>query len=139
MLAWFENHEAVIYWIGALSFIMVLVFPFVAAWLIVHIPADYFSHKRRHHARMVPQPLTILRFLFLALKNIVGCLLVVAGIAMLVLPGQGILTMILGISLMNFPGKFRLERWLISHGPTLRLANKLRRHYNRKPFVLSKE
>jgi hypothetical protein len=55
---------------------------------------------------------------------------------MLVLPGQGLLTIILGITLMNFPGKYRLERWLVSRGSTLKLINYLRRRRGKPALVL---
>ena len=42
------------------------------------------------------------------LRNAVGLVLVTAGLAMLVLPGQGIITLLVGIILMDFPGKHRL-------------------------------
>jgi hypothetical protein len=61
------------------------------------------------------------------LKNALGVVLLLGGIVMLFLPGQGLLTMFLGIVLMDFPGKFRLERYLISRGPVLKSINWIRR------------
>ena len=53
------------------------------------------------------------------------------GIAMLVLPGQGLLTIVVGIVLLNFPGKYRLERWLATRSPVWRSLNWLRRRAGR--------
>ena len=47
----------------------------------------------------------VLRPLLLIAKNLLGFVLIVAGIAMLVLPGQGLLTIVVGVVLMNFPGR----------------------------------
>jgi len=58
-----------------------------------------------------------------------------AGIAMLVLPGQGILAILGGIELMDFPGKYRLERWIVSRPAVLRSVNWLRRRMGRPPLV----
>jgi hypothetical protein len=51
-----------------------------------------------------------------------------------VLPGQGILTILIGVSLMEFPGKYRLERGIIHFGPVLKGINTLRRRYGRPPL-----
>jgi Putative transmembrane protein (PGPGW) len=72
-------------------------------------------------------------------KNLIGGVFVLAGIVMLVLPGQGVLTIMLGIALMNFPGKFQLERWIVSRGPTLWFINRLRRRRGRPALVLEGE
>jgi len=131
MLNWFKDNEALIYWMGSLSLFMLLVFPIMIMVLIVWLPEDYLAAPRRPHGRR-----TGWRLLLVPLKNALGGLFVIAGVAMLVLPGQGLLTIVIGLSLMNFPGKFRLERWLITRGATLRLVNRLRRRYGRPPLIL---
>lgn len=92
MLAWLRGHEAVIWWLGALSLVTflgtLLVLPIVVAW----IPADYFvrdQHQGRHHHGSS----TVLHLLRLVGKNLLGLVFVLTGVALLVLPGQGILTM----------------------------------------------
>jgi hypothetical protein len=67
-------------------------------------------------------------------KNAVGVLFIVLGIAMLVLPGQGILTLLIGIMLTNFPGKYRLERRVVTSKPILRNINKLRVRAGHEPL-----
>jgi hypothetical protein len=69
-------------------------------------------------------------------KNLLGYILIVAGILMLVLPGQGTWTIVVGIMLLNFPGKYKLERWIVSRGPVLRSINWVRRRAGRDPLVL---
>jgi hypothetical protein len=59
---------------------------------------------------------------------------VVAGLVMLVVPGQGLLTLAVGLMLMDFPGKFRLERWLATRGPVWRSLNWLRKRARRPPL-----
>jgi hypothetical protein len=60
----------------------------------------------------------------------------VAGIAMLVLPGQGVLTMLLGVMLMNFPGKYELERQIIQQPTILKALNWMRRRANRPDLIV---
>ena len=69
-----------------------------------------------------------------ALKNLIGALLLVLGVIMLFVPGQGLLTMLIGLMLMNFPGKYRLERWLVRRSGVLNSLNWLRRRRGRAPF-----
>jgi len=64
-------------------------------------------------------------------KNLLGCVIIVAGIVMLVLPGQGILTILAGIMLLDFPGKYRLLRWIVARPQVLRTLNWLRRRAGR--------
>ena len=59
------------------------------------------------------------------------------GIMLLVLPGQGILTIIVGIILVDFPMKYRLERWLVSRKKVLKSMNWLRKRANKKPLKLT--
>jgi hypothetical protein len=69
-------------------------------------------------------------------KNVLGYIFVVAGIFMLVLPGQGVLTILVGIMFLNFRRKYELERWIVSRRPVLRSINWVRRHAGRDPLVL---
>ncbi|MCA9271162.1 MAG: hypothetical protein KDA41_21920 [Planctomycetales bacterium] len=89
----------------AMFFGTLIVLPIIVAWL----PADYF---RRDHAHRWPH--TLLGWIWLAVRNVLGGLFVLIGISMLVLPGQGLLTILIGVVLMSLPGKRRWMRWLVS-------------------------
>jgi hypothetical protein len=69
-------------------------------------------------------------------KNLLGYVLVFAGLLMLFLPGQGVVTILIGITLVDFPGKYRFERWVVSQGPVLRSINRLRKRAGRPPLFL---
>jgi len=119
---------------------VVMVFTFVGSlvfvpWAIVRLPADYFHyHARRPVLWSTLHP--VLRLVLLLGKNLFGCILIVMGLAMLVLPGQGLLTILIGILLLDFPGKFMFERWLISRKPILRTSNWLRKKAHKEPLWL---
>ena len=70
----------------------------------------------------------------MGVKNVGGWLFILAGTVMLVLPGQGIITMVVGVMLIDFPGKFRLERWLAARRPLMRALNWMRRRAGRPPL-----
>ena len=74
----------------------------------------------------------------LILKNIVGAAVVLLGIVLTLpgVPGPGILTILLGMMMMDFPGKRRFERWLISRPGVFAALNRLRQRYGRPAFTL---
>ena len=104
-------------------------------WLILRLPENYFVDPKRHISRLhQTHPLV---YLLLRLgKNLLGVLLLTAGIAMLVLPGQGLLTILIGISLLDFPGKFRLERSLVRRPGISKVINWIRRKGNKSDLMI---
>jgi len=104
-------------------------------WVLVRLPADYFDTRVPRHWMTGRHPL--LRTAGLVAKNIMGVVFLLAGIAMLVLPGQGVLTILIGISLIDFPGKHRLEARLVSQRLVLNAINTVRQKFGRPPLVLA--
>ena len=127
-------HEGAIMWIAGLSVLAFVATLIAVPWLILRLPPDYFAHGRRPRSEG-PRRHPVVHAAFLIAKNLLGYVLILAGIAMLFLPGQGILTILLGIILVDLPGKYRLERWAVSH-PAVRAAiNRLRRRAGREPLL----
>ncbi len=136
MFAWLESHEALIWWLGIGSLLTFVGSLIAIPWLIARIPADYFV--KPDHRPMLPffgrHP--VIRVLGLVVKNLFGLLFLLAGIAMLVLPGQGILTMLIGLSLLNFPGKRALEILLIKQPAVAHGINWIRERAGRAPLLV---
>ena len=67
------------------------------------------------------------------MKNLLGVVLVALGIVMSLpgVPGQGILTILLGIMLLDFPGKRNLEHKMVSRPQVLNAINKLRHRFGK--------
>ncbi len=103
-------------------------------FLLVRLPEDYFHEN--HPRVWMPDHHPILRGIGIAIKNLAGAVFLLAGFAMLFLPGQGILTMLIGISLMDFPGKRGLERKMIGQPAVLRTINRLRQKFGRPPLII---
>jgi hypothetical protein len=78
-----------------------------------------------------------LRLAGMILKNVAGVAFFLAGISMLILPGQGLLTILIGISLMDFPGKHRLEARIVGNRTVLGAVNSLRAKFGRPPLVMA--
>ena len=76
------------------------------------MPEDYFLLSKRQTSKWQQQK-PILRFIVVVAKNILGLSLIIGGLLMLVLPGQGLLTIVTGLLLINYPGKYKLEQKLV--------------------------
>ncbi len=132
---WIDANQMLLTGIGVSSLIISVASFILLPWLIAQIPYDYFAHDRR-------EPTTwkelhpIFRFMVLLLKNIMGFTLLLAGIAMLLLPGQGLLSILMGLILMDYPGKFQFERKIVSRPKLLQFINWLRRKQKQPPLVL---
>ncbi len=133
MPEWITDHRTLLGWLVALS-VATFVGSLIAIPLfVVRIPEDYFARQDavplswwEHHP--------VLRWVVTGLKNIAGWIFILAGVAMLVLPGQGLITMLVGVMLIDFPGKFRVERWLAGRRPLMRALNWIRRRAGRTPL-----
>ena len=133
LLDWIAAHEVVLGWLSAVSVLMFVGSLLAVLWLVTRIPSDYFVHHRRLVDRWQPRH-PLLRIALLTAKNIGGVVLVLAGIAMLVLPGQGILTIVIGLMFLDFPGKFALERRLVRQPPVIRAMNWMRAKAGHPPL-----
>jgi hypothetical protein len=131
---WIETHQAWFWWLAAVSVVMLVASPLVVGWLVVRLPADYFTDQRRHESPFWAKHKAFGPVVHIG-KNLLGVLLVLAGLVMLVVPGQGLLTIVAGVLLVDFPGKYRLERWLVTRKAVWRSINWLRKRAGRKPFV----
>lgn len=135
MLESIRAHKMAIMWIAGASIIAFIATVIAIPWLVARIPSDYFAHGKRLR-KEGPRRHVVVRCAFLMGKNLLGYLLIAAGIAMLVLPGQGVLTILLGFILVDLPGKYRFERWLVARPLVLRSVNRLRQRAGRDPLVL---
>ena len=108
----------------------------IVSVIMVKIPADYFKEDRPRELFADKSP--AVRYLLIIGKNLLGVVLVVLGILMSVpgVPGQGILTILLGVMLLDFPGRRRLEHKLVSRPQVLNTINKLRHKFDKPELEL---
>ncbi len=108
----------------------------IVSFILVRIPPDYFHRGRPRNLWANRHP--AVRFLGLLGKNLLGVVLVVLGILMSLpaVPGQGILTILLGIMLLDFPGKRDLEHKLVSRPKVLHTINRLRHKFGKPSLIL---
>jgi hypothetical protein len=104
-------------------------------FILVRLPADYFDVR-------VPRPWMkdhhpVLRMIGHVAKNAIGAIFLFAGFLMLFLPGQGILTMLIGVSMLDFPGKRKVEAKMIGRPAVLNVINGMREKFGKPPLILA--
>ena len=123
--------------LGALLFLITFSISLaIVSVIMVKIPADYFK-KGRPRKLWADKPKAV-RYLGIFAKNLLGVVLVILGILMSLpgVPGQGILTILLGVMLLDFPGKQNLEYRLVSRPKVLSTINKLRHKFGKPKLQL---
>jgi hypothetical protein len=108
----------------------------IVSFILVRIPPDYF--KKDNPRKVLPNHHRAVRSLVIVLRNILGVFLVALGIVLSLpgVPGQGILTILLGIMLLDFPGKRGLEYKLVSRPKVRQAINKLRNKFGKPELIL---
>lgn len=109
----------------------------IVSAILVKLPANHFSKNRKTKFWHGPRP--ALHAAKVIGKNILGVLLVALGIVLSLpgVPGQGLLTVLLGIMLLDFPGRQRLEQKLLSKPSIVNTINRLRGRFGKPPLVLN--
>jgi hypothetical protein len=137
ILEWARGHETVLqvlFWLSIVTFFGTLI---LIPILVIQIPEDYFAREKRIRLyKRDGHP--VLQLALIVIKNIFGITFILTGIAMLVLPGQGLLTILIGVMLTDFPGKYRFERKLITRKKILRSVNWIRKKGHKPPLKMQK-
>jgi hypothetical protein len=107
-----QTLQSLLTWLAGLSLATFLLSLFLIPFIVNRLSPNCFVLLNQ--TQVSKTPLTATALCFLVLRNLFGIFLLLAGIAMLFLPGQGILAMLLGILLLSFPGKHRLIIYLIN-------------------------
>lgn len=123
-------------WLAFASVVMFVGTLIAIPFILVRLPSNYFDNDHPHDWLRNHHP--VLRLVAHLVKNAVGLVFLLAGFAMLFLPGQGVLTMLIGVSLLDFPGKRTLERRMIGQPTVLSTINKMREKFGAPPLVIKK-
>jgi archaellum biogenesis protein FlaJ (TadC family) len=137
ILDWVRIHETAFWWIGSLSMATFLGTLIIIPILVVRIPEDYFKHEKQKPDHLYRR-YSFIRILVLALKNLLGLIFIIAGLVMLLLPGQGFITILIGIMMLNFPGKFALQLRIVQQPNVLRAINWMRTKADRPALEVPK-
>ncbi len=135
MTSYIYDHENLFLWLTLVSSIGFIISILLITWIVTKIPSNYFSYPKRQKYLWDTQP-PIIRFILILLKNIIGIFFIIGGLIMLVLPGQGILTILVGVLIMDFPYKYKIERWVIKHPFVLKSINQIRAKAKQRPLEI---
>ena len=133
LILWFSDHPGVLIGLGASSILIFIISILGISWFVAQIPEDYFLSSKRKPSKWQEQK-PILRLAVLFGKNIIGVSLIIGGLLMLVLPGQGLLTIVTGLLLINYPGKYKLEQKLVAIPSVFKALNWIRVKANKPPL-----
>ena len=124
-------NSTVLWGLGVFSIIFLWAALLLLPLVLLRLPDDYF----------IRDPKTLASGALLNpgarwVKNGLGALLLILGVIFLFTPGQGLLTLLAGLVLMEFPGKYDLERRIVRKPGILALVNKIRAKGGKAPFQI---
>ena len=127
IISWSSMNSDLLFLLGSLSIFIFVISVFMMVLIISFLPEDYFKSENRNLISSVQNSrYPLLKLLVLITKNFFGVLLLLSGILMLILPGQGILTIITGLVFMDYPGKYKFERKLLRQKGVINSINWIR-------------
>lgn len=135
VVAFVGEHPVWFGWLAGISAVMFLVSIVAIPFAVSRMRADYFVARRPSEDSWWMQH-RVIRYTLLVSKNLLGGILLVSGLAMLVLPGQGIITILVAITLLDFPGKRRFELRIVRMRRVHKAIDWLRARAKRPPLLL---
>ena len=128
--------QPLLWWLAVLSLFTFVLSLVLIPWVVGRLPQDCFL--KLHHNDSPTNLPSIGSVVMAIFRNGLGMILLLAGIGMLFLPGQGLLTILLGTLLISFPGKKRLVQSLVHQPKIQHSMNWLRKKRGKPPFLWPK-
>jgi len=137
MIELVQQHLSIFYWIGGISFVLFITTVIAVPYIITRLPPNFLQEAK--HKDDILKIHFLLRLFLNVLKNIAGIVLIAAGILMLVLPGQGIITILIGLFLFDFPGKHKLIFLILRNPLVLKAINWIREKKGKEPLRIDND
>lgn len=134
MIELFYSYASILPLVGAVSAVIFIISLLSLPWLAAKIPQDYFLYSQRQPPLWQAKTRPIFRLLLIVVKNLLGCILLAGGFLMLFIPGQGLLTIFMGLVLIDYPKKFAFEKKLVTIPAILKGLNWLRKKADKPPL-----
>ena len=138
MIELFYAYSSILPLIGVLSAIIFIISLLSLPWLAAKIPEDYFLYDQRSSALWKKKTSPVFHLLLTVVKNVLGIILLLGGILMLFIPGQGLLTIFMGVVLLDYPKKYTFEKKLVKIPVILKGLNWLRDKANQPPLKVGR-
>jgi hypothetical protein len=135
MIEYLYGYKKLMVWLSSFSILLFLFSLAALPCILAKIPENYFFDLARGTGEKPKQGRASLKGIFLGgARAVIGTSLVIGGFIMLFIPGQGLLTILAGLMLMDFPGKTRLILLLVGHPGIRKGANWIREKKGVPPF-----
>jgi hypothetical protein len=132
----FHNYRALDWPVALALGVGVPVVSFLAGLaVVIRLPADYFVRAPARGGFW--QSHRVLRLILKVGKNLLGTLMLAMGVVLSLplVPGPGLLFMLLGLGFIDFPGKRSLELRLLRQPRVLSSVNKMRARFGKAPIL----
>lgn len=129
-----------VFWIVLLSTTVSIVYFIVITYFITQMDKQYFLRRKFsqgeliNHLHLTSMNRSVACVVKIA-KIILGMGLLVCGILMLVLPGQGLVTILIALSMIPFPGKDKIEQRILARNSVRSTLNWIRLKAKKEPFI----
>lgn len=110
--------------------ILIVITTLATPWFVIRLPEDYFTARRKPRVNR-----GLLALALYILRNTVATLLILAGIILFMLPGPGILVVLVGVATSTYAGKYKLERAIVRQRSVFNMINWIRARYRRPPII----
>lgn len=128
---WLSMHAGFIVIVGSITFALLAATLFATPWLLAQLPFDYFLIKPPN------APSSVLGTIISVVRTIAGTLVVFVSFAIMLTPGPGLILLVFGLALCDFPGKHNLLIKLVSQPNVLSALNWIRKKSNKPPFIVT--
>ena len=136
LLSWLGGHVALVVKSSLVWLISLVVTVVAVRYDLIWIAPDHFARDHKPFD-MWRGSHPVLRWSLIVVKNLIGAILVVAGLVMIVAPGPGWLALLMGLACVDLPGKRALERRIVARPTILAVINRIRHHAGRPPLELT--
>ena len=108
----------------------------IVSFVVVKLPATYFHPD--HDREILKDKHPAIRWAGIIGKNLAGVILIAVGVVMSLpgIPGPGLVTILFGVMLVDFPGRRWLEHKIVSRPAVQKTINNLRKRFGKKPIKL---
>ena len=129
----FEKVQPLFGWLAAVSLITFIVSLLLIPFIVSKLPSDIFINYPKQARTKIHK--SIKSYLIFVLANLLAITLIISGFIMLFIPGQGLLTILIGLLLLSFPGKQKAVLSLIRRKQLQKSLNWIRAKQKKGPFL----
>jgi len=127
-LLWLNQYKPFLSVIAGLSLLLLVLSLLATPWIVARLPSDYLQTNKLN------RPTGIFGSILFALKALIGFILIAFGLLLFITPGPGLVVLLVGLSMAEFPGKHRLMTKMAGQPRILKSLNWMREKRGKEPF-----